>query len=157
MILLAVDETDEAIEAARQARQLFGPDATYLAVNVAEHPPGWSPILPTWGAVYAYPYAAPYPLVDEEISAPDGGTAADEARETARVAVDEAGVDAAAIGEVGDPTTIILGAADAHNADVIVVGVSEKGWFRRLIDGSVSNALARVSTRPVLIAGQQPQ
>lgn len=91
-----------------------------------------------------YPYATPYPLVDEELTTAPADATLDEARETAHALADEAGIEAAAVGEIGDPTTAILDAAEAHNADVIVVGATDKSWWRRLIDGSVSNARARI-------------
>lgn len=154
-VLLAMDETDAAIEAARQARQLFGPDATYLALNVAENIPAWGPVPAVRGAVYPYPYAAPYPLVEEELAALEPTTETlDEARETAHHLAEEAGIGAESLGEFGDPTTAILDAADEHDADVIVVGATDKSWWRRMVDGSVSNDLVRGSTRPILIAGQ---
>lgn len=157
VVLLAVDETDESINAAREARALFGPDATYLAVNVADQAPGWASMPTAWGAVYAYPYAAPYPLIDDEVAAAVDDEAAAQARDTAQAVAAEAGVEpAAAVGEVGDPTQAILDAAAKHHADVIVVGATHKGWWRRLIDGSVSAELARRSELPILIAGHAP-
>jgi hypothetical protein len=38
-VLIAVDETEESIEAGALAHRLFGDDAEYLAINVFEHPP----------------------------------------------------------------------------------------------------------------------
>jgi nucleotide-binding universal stress UspA family protein len=152
-VLLAVDETDESVDAVKQARRLFGPDAIYLAVNVAEGAPGWAPLPMSWGAVYPFPYAATYPLVEEEVDAPN--LAAEEAQETAQEVAGSAGVDAAAIGDVGDPTAAILAAARSHTADVIVVGPSDKGWWRRLFEGSVTRDIVQESTIPVLVAGRR--
>jgi nucleotide-binding universal stress UspA family protein len=154
VVLLALDESEASIEAARQAHRLFGSEVTYLALNVAESSPAWGPVPPVRGVVYAYPYGAPYPLVEEEILPARPEETLDAARETAHELADEAGVTAAPVGELGDPTTAILAAADEHDADVIVVGATEKGWWRRMIDGSVANDLVRESTRPVLIAGR---
>lgn len=156
LVLLAVDESDESLNAARQARGLFGAEATYLAVYVSEHPPGWTAIPTAWGAVYPYPYAAPYPLVEEELASPAVGNVVDEARDRAKALADEAGVHgAAAVGEVGDPAAAILDAAETHDADVIVVGATHKNWWHRLIEGSVCQDLLRRSSRPILIAGQR--
>lgn len=154
VVLLALDESEAAIEAARQAHRLFGSEATYLALNVAETPPSWGPVPPVRGAIYAYPYGAPYPLVEEEIAPVPVTETLDEARETAHVLAEEAGIAAAPVGELGNPTAAILAEADEHNADVIVVGATAKNWWRRMIDGSVANDLVRESTRPVLIAGR---
>ena len=156
VVLLALDESEASIEAARQAHRLFGSDATYLALNVAEMSPAWGPVPPVRGAVYAYPYGAPYPLVEEEIEAIPAEATLDAAREHAHELAEEAGIAAAPVGEFGDPTTAILAAADDHEADVIVVGATDKSWWRRMIDGSVANDLVRESTRPVLIAGRVP-
>lgn len=152
-VLLAVDETAESTHAVRQARTLFGPDATYLAVNVAESAPQWTPLPMAWGAVYPYPYVDEIP----DVRSPVGGTgtAIETARETAREVTDSAGVEAAAVGEIGDPATAILDAAESHRADVIVVGATQKGWWRRLFEGSVSRDVADRSPVPVLVAGQQ--
>jgi nucleotide-binding universal stress UspA family protein len=45
----------------------------------------------------------------------------------------------------------IARAAEDENADLIVVGSTDKGFLQRLIGGSVSQRLARSTTRPVLI------
>jgi nucleotide-binding universal stress UspA family protein len=156
LVLLALDESEESIGAARQARRLFGADATYLAVYVSETPPGWTAIPTAWGSVYPYPYAAPYPLVEEELAGAESDRPVrEDARDTAEQLAGEAGVSAAAaVGEVGDPAEAILSAADRHHADVIVVGATHKNWWRRLLEGSVSQDLVRRSHRPVLVAGQ---
>jgi nucleotide-binding universal stress UspA family protein len=148
-VLLALDESPEAVAAARRAHDLFGSDATYLAVNVAEQQPGWTMAPLRWGMVYSYPPVGPHPLGDQV--ADPSTRARDDAIETARAAVDEAGIAAAAVGEVGDPAAAILAAADEHRADVIVTGTTDKGWWRRLIDPSVSQELIRESPVPVLV------
>lgn len=155
-VLLAVDETDESIDAVRQARDLFGPEATYLAVNVAETPPRWTPTPMPWGMVYPYPIGASVPDVEAPLG--DRSTEAqDHARETAEEVAGEAGLAAAPVGEVGDPSSAILAAAAQHGADVIVVGSTHKGWWRRLFEGSVSRDIAERSPVPVLLAGQRPE
>lgn len=152
IVLLAVDETAQSTDAVRQARDLFGPDATYLAVNVAESDPNWAPLPMAWGAVYPYPFAADVPDVRSPVAGAD--SAIDHARDTALEVTDGAGVAAAPVGEIGDPATAILDAAESHAADVIVVGSTHKGWWRRLFEGSVSRDIAARSPVPVLIAGQ---
>lgn len=147
-VLLAVDESPESENAARRAGELFGPGANYLAVNVAEYPVAWYPTPMAWGGVYAF--AAPYPLVEEEL----GASADDErreARDVAAAAATHADVRADAVGVTGDPVTAILQAADEHRADVIVVGASDKSWWQRLFEGSVSADVAKRARRPVLL------
>jgi nucleotide-binding universal stress UspA family protein len=156
IVLLGVDESEESLGAARQARRLFGADATYLAVYVSETAPAWTAVPTAWGSVYPYPYAAPYPLVEDELAdSQSDRPVREDARDTAEQLAGEAGVDAAAaVGEIGDPAEAILSAAERHNVDVIVVGATHKGWWRRLLEGSVSQDLVRRSNRPVLVAGQ---
>jgi nucleotide-binding universal stress UspA family protein len=149
LILLAVDETPESIEAVRRARSLFGPDATYLAVSVADQPVPWFPTPLVWGGVYPYVPYDPVPGPDVVSSA--GEAIGDRARETAHQVAAQAGVAAAAVGDVGDPVAAILRAADDHAADAIVVGSSDKGWWRRLVEGSVSDDVVRSATQPVLV------
>ena len=50
-----------------------------------------------------------------------------------------------------DPSEAILHAAHEQGADVIVVGSHERGWFSRLLSGSVSQDLVRRSDIPVLV------
>jgi nucleotide-binding universal stress UspA family protein len=157
-VLLAVDESEASMEAARRARELFGTDATYLAVNVAERVPTWTAQPMPWGAVYPFPLQAAAPMVavpGEATIDADGPTApADAARDTAETVSAAVGVDAAAIGEVGDPASAILDAAASHGADVIVIGSTHKGWWRRLFEGSVSRDVVRESPLPVLLIGE---
>jgi nucleotide-binding universal stress UspA family protein len=149
LILLAVDETPESIEAVRTARRLFGADATYLAVSVAEQAVPWFPTPLVWGGVYPY---VPYdPATGADVVSSAGEVIADRARETAHRVADQAGVAAAAVGDIGDPVAAILRAADQHAADVIVVGSGDKGWWRRLVEGSVSDDVLRSATQPVLV------
>lgn len=154
-VLLAVDESDASVEAVRRARQLFGSDADYLAVNVADRQPTWTVEPMPWGAVYPFPFepAAVPGGVPGRATVDDDPMPADAARGTAEQVSAAAGVAAAAIGEVGDPAGAILAAADAHQADVIVVGSTHKGWWRRLFTGSVSREVMRESPIPVLLIG----
>ena len=49
-------------------------------------------------------------------------------------------------GVVGQPSAEILEAADRYDADLIVVGTREAGFFERLLGGSVSEGVARKPT-----------
>ncbi len=58
------------------------------------------------------------------------------------------------------PTDAILRVADAHDADLIVVGTRGLGAVQSALFGSVSKALVRRSQRPVLVvkdSGHEPQ
>lgn len=160
-ILIAVDESDEAVDVVESAHRLFGDAASYFVVNVS---PGLASA--PFANGYVYPVVPPYtgamgiapvqrePLPEEPLSTHDTGD--DVAVQTAdNVAADvaqKASLGAATtIGEVGDPAEAILDAAKTHDIDVIVVGSHERSWFTRLLSGSVTNQLIKNSTVPVLV------
>jgi nucleotide-binding universal stress UspA family protein len=65
----------------------------------------------------------------------------------------KAGLDhAQPVGETGDPADAIIAAAREYEADVIVVGSHDRGWFRRLLNPSVSGAVVRDADVPLLVA-----
>lgn len=164
-VLIAADDSDVSVGAARTARSLFGDDADYLVVNVAETPAlAWGEDSMAWG--YAYPMAIPPvagaaggpPLVVRPAPAPRSSDAplppssVDQAEQAAESVAQAAGLaSATAIGEVGEASHAILDAAELHHVDVIVVGSHERGWFSRLLTGSVSTSVAKRSTVPVLV------
>jgi nucleotide-binding universal stress UspA family protein len=55
------------------------------------------------------------------------------------------------IGEVGDPVTGIMAAADEHDASLIVLGTHGRGWLSRLFQHSVSGAVLEQASRPVIV------
>jgi nucleotide-binding universal stress UspA family protein len=134
-VLIALDHTEASTHAARVAATLF-PEATLLAVNVAQMPVPW--VVEGYGAVYSLPPNWPPPV--EELRA---ALAADCAA---------AGVPAAEmIATSGDPAHRICEAADEHGVDLIVVGAHHKGMLRRLVDPSVSLEVVHEAGRPVLV------
>lgn len=146
-ILLALDDTEAAGAAASTARSLFGDAAEYLAVYVAADPEATSSM--TWGSVYGYPFAAPPVLLDG--AARSATDVVETARTEASRRANDAGVDAEAIGEVGDPAHAIARAAQEHGVDLIVVGHDDRGWLRRLIDPSVADDLISTTSTPVMV------
>jgi len=54
-------------------------------------------------------------------------------------------------GVVGEPVHEIVEAAERHDADLIVVGTREPGFLDRLLEGSVSQGVARRARCDVLI------
>lgn len=54
-------------------------------------------------------------------------------------------------GDVGDPVTEILAAADEHEASLIVLGTHGRGWLSRLFQPSVSDAVLEQASRPVIV------
>jgi nucleotide-binding universal stress UspA family protein len=153
-ILIAVDESDDSVNAARAAHRLFGDDADYLVINVGT-------LLATdamaWG--YAYPVAMPMVTYPPEVIEPRQGRPTQmEAAEDRAIAVAAAAHldDAGTVGTVGDPADAILEAAKANEVDVIVVGSHDRNWFTRLLTGSVSGELVRHSEVPVLVVPPAP-
>ena len=147
-VLIAVDGSDESVEVARTARRLFGDASDFLAVNCA--PFG---VAVPFGAVYPMPAVA-LGMSPVQMGAVDGRGSAEAAEEAAEVAdhtATDAGIsDVEAVGEVGDPVEAILRAASEHSADVIVVGSCGRGWFSRLLEPSVAEAVRRRAPIPVL-------
>jgi nucleotide-binding universal stress UspA family protein len=155
-VLIAVDDTDDSVEAAALARRLFGADAEYLAINVFEHPP--SPVPPgsrsttpmAWGAVWPYGPGPVEPPAGWEV--PEI-TERDVAEREARDAAERAGLEEAELlGEVGDPAHAILDAAHEHGVDVVVVGSHQRSWLSRLFSRSVSAEVVKRADVPVLVA-----
>ena len=77
----------------------------------------------------------------------------DVAAQQAEHVVAEAGLhDAKPIGDTGDAADAIIAAAREYDADVIVVGTHEHGWFDRLFTHSVGEKVVRKADVPVLVA-----
>lgn len=141
-ILVAVDETPASRRAAAFVEGFFKEDdISIVAVNVARIPVEWMPAAP-YGGVLAWPAAlGPYldELVDQE-EAEGEAVAAAQAPSGADIEV-----------VFGEAVEAIELAAEEQNADLIVVGSNDKGFLDRLFGGSVSQRLARDSSRPVLV------
>jgi nucleotide-binding universal stress UspA family protein len=157
-VLVAVDESETSIRAAKRAHELFGDDAKYLVVNVgARDLQLWGSDPMTWGVPYPLvlagitPHVAPFYAEREDdaelSSAVDRAQA--EARSVSTAA--ELPADSIAVGLTGDPIERIRQVADDESIDVIVVGAGAGGWWRHLFEPSVSAALVRAADRPVLV------
>ncbi len=148
VVMLALDETAPSAAAAEAAQRLFGPDATYFAVNVASVPPAWAPSAMVWGGVVPY---APDPAFSMDMQGNQYQEAEQDAAHEAEQLAKEAGIEAIPVGESGDAVEAIVRAAHDHDADVIVVGTGDKNWWHRLIEGSVAKDILRVANVPVLV------
>ncbi len=162
-ILIAVDDSETSVRAAHCAHELFGDDAQYTVLCVATSiPVMWGEF--AMGSGMAYPLAVapggytggvPF-VVSDPVTHDDSGkvvTAVDIAEKTAiDVATDAAIPSPRTIGEQGDPALAIVEAARKYEVDVIVVGSHDRGWFSRLLSGSVATAVVRSSEIPVLVA-----
>ena len=159
-VLIAVDDSDESVQAARSASELFGETAEYLVVNVAQTPAPEATM--PWGYVMAYEpglalamYPTP-PALQSVTTEPSHGRARDEAlavaEERATKVAHEADVDQAeVVAGMGDPAATSVDAAHEHHVDVLVVGSHDRSWFHRLFSGSVRADVVRRSDIPVLV------
>jgi nucleotide-binding universal stress UspA family protein len=77
----------------------------------------------------------------------------DELRE-ARQLVEAKGMTAEYVAAVGEPAESIVGVADQHHADLIVVGTRAPGFLERLLGQSTSEGVARRAHTDVLIVHQ---
>lgn len=149
-VLIAVDGTAASVGIVRAAHRLFGDAATYLAINVGPGPytqMSWAYVSPVGGPSTWYP---PLWLDDALDTGAINGTAA--AEDEVRGIVADAGLSQATpLGEVGDPAPAIIGAAHHHHADVVVVGADTRGWFSRLVAGSVEREVLREADFAVLV------
>ena len=147
-ILIAADESDSSVEAARVAHRLFGDSAEYLVINVAEPTPDAS-------MAWAYVYPATMPMMAFPPATADDPVAQKAAETSETVATDVATkasiAGAEPLTDTGDAATAILDAAHRHQVDVVVIGSHERSWFSRLLAPSVSSAVLRESDIPVLI------
>ena len=165
-VLIAVDDTESSVVAAKTAYKLFGDDAEYTVISVAEgEPVYWGD--DALGTGVAYPLAVPAAgIVGTGMAAtmpfsvrpPDTArsddipTPVDVAAQRAEHVVAEAGVHAKPLGDTGDPADAIIAAAEHNGADVIVVGTHEHGWLNRLFTSSVTEKVVRKADTPVLVA-----
>jgi nucleotide-binding universal stress UspA family protein len=160
-VLIAVDESEQSLHAARVAYDLFGDSATYTVVNVASQSPmilggdalmwgvGYPVVLAPSGLVGVGPgprSGAPAPIADVD-SAP-----LDAAMQVALDVATEADLpNPQVVGEIGDPALAILEAARHHEADVIVIGSHDRNWITRLFIPSVTGSVMKDAEIPVLI------
>jgi nucleotide-binding universal stress UspA family protein len=141
-VLIATDGSEAAVAAARSGLTLFPSDAHVTLVTVV--PPEEDPLAMAGGFEG--------PLMTEE--------EAHDIREhdlaSGQEAVDRTGAVAGASAERevvtgSDVADTICRYATDHQADVVVMGESDKGWFRRALEGSVMQQVLRHSPCPVLI------
>ncbi|MGH3040353.1 MAG: universal stress protein [Gaiellaceae bacterium] len=68
----------------------------------------------------------------------------------ARAYLGERGLTADLVQAAGQPAETIVSLAKERNADLIVVGMRKKGFFERLVEGSVAQDVMRRATCDVL-------
>ncbi len=82
-----------------------------------------------------------------------GGTGSDDGSDLRKAGslLEKMGIEAELVEAVGDPAEAIVEVAEAHNADLIVVGTREPSMIERLLGHSVSEAVQRRAHCDVLI------
>ena len=140
--LIATDGTEHAIEAAHEAVRLLHPDTQLEIVRVipeAEDPNETAGGFE--GPLITEEEALERHQRDEAQAQSDLATTLAAAGEPATITVVEG----------NDPGREICDLAAARGVDVLVVGASDKGWFRRIMSGSVMEYAAHHAPCPVLI------
>jgi len=144
-ILVALDASPVSVHAAKVAARMFRgvPDVEFLALNVASVPLAVTGD-PTGGA-----YAIPAEVWQElETEATDVDAVEPRAHAAGIKQVEP-------VAELGDPVGGIVAVAEAHDVDLIVVGAHDKGFLRRLVDPSISQAVLHHTRRPVLVVHEE--
>ena len=141
-VLIATDGSDAAIEAARSGVSLLGGDARVTLMTVV--PPEEDPMEMAGG------FEGPLftPTETREMHQHDlerGQRAIERTERVVGTSVEHDVVSAR------DTAAAICDEAIRHHADVIVMGESEKGWFRRLLEGSAMQQVVRHAPCPVLV------
>ncbi len=128
-------------------RFFAGSDVEVRALNVARTP---LPLYPgvSYGMVSPYIWSGVFPTglhgSPEEL-AEEAVTRGERIIEASGIAEDTAFV------ELGEPVETILRVAEEQDVDLVVVGTTNKNWWDRLLQGSVSDDLVRKGPRPVLV------
>jgi nucleotide-binding universal stress UspA family protein len=149
-ITIAVDASGDAARTVQAATALFGTDASYRFVHVAQSVPM---TLPATAATPGVVGVAPTGVAGVEAERLlDPAEQIDSARVVAEQAAADAGMpDASAIGLAGDPATALIDDALECGAATIVVGAHDRGWLDRLLTTSVSKELQRNAPMPIVI------
>lgn len=151
------DAAERALARAADFAQAFSAHLVVVSVTALPHVP--APVSSLEPAAVLGPHAAgpvvagtmvPVPA-DQTEAPPEAEELGQRELERARMSLASRGVDAEYVVEVGDPVERLLDAADAHDADLVVVGSRERGFLERLFGHPVDEAVARRADRDVLL------
>lgn len=138
-ILIAVDDTDESIDALHAAYGLFGTGPDYLVTSIGQMPTMAYPMTPTGGI----PMYIDFAEVAESVK--EGATAA------AVEAAENLGADAAIEVDTGPAGEAICRIAEESGASVIVIGSHDRSIWARLFEPSVGKYVVDNAPCPVLV------
>ncbi|QYG94057.1 universal stress protein [Iamia sp. SCSIO 61187] len=144
-VLIALDHSDAAQEAARVAADLLVPmGADFLVLNVSQIPIVWA------GAGGGFGTVAPL-----ELATLDAQTS-HQRKDVITEDAEAAGVpDPQVVVTSGDVVHEICEAAVRHDVDLIVVGTHDRSLLQRLLVPSVSRSVIREADRPVLVVPER--
>ena len=141
-IAAGFDHSEAAERALRRAADLAEAFDAALVVTAVAVPPmpgtGVDTLLPGTSARLATAATEELDLADQHL-------------EQARRLLEGRGVRAEFVTQVGAPAEQILELAEQRDADVVVVGAGDAGLLERLLQGSVTEDVARHTRRDVLI------
>jgi nucleotide-binding universal stress UspA family protein len=140
-VIVAIDGSDAALEAARAGLAIVRPDATVLIVTVVEPSEAAMPVSGFAGSV----------MSPQEVEAEDKARTG-AASEDLDAAVSALGLhDGQTLVLHGDPGPAVCDIAAEHSARAIVMGSRGRGGLKRALLGSVSDYVVRNSPCPVVI------
>ena len=138
LIMMAIDGSDQSVRAAEVGAAIARQSgATLHLVTVVRPPEGW------WGIVGAPPTAETL-----------GNALSDAQRaviEKTLGSLDLTDIKHATFEEVGDPANQLAASAEAHEADLLVIGQRGAGVVERLVVGSVADRLVHISKVPIMV------
>ncbi|MCC6227149.1 MAG: universal stress protein [Microthrixaceae bacterium] len=146
-VVIATDGSEAALEAARSALRLLAGEAELALVHVV--PLEEDPMAMAGGFEGPLFTAAEVKQIHEQQVA-HGEEIINKTEEALGTPAAHLVVSAADVGEA------ICQTAVERNADVIVMGESEKGWFRRLLEGSAMQHVVRHAPCPVIVVPHHP-
>lgn len=137
-IIVGVDGSEQAINAARVAASLARARGSELVIVAVVRPPeGW------WGVVGSPPTAE---ALGDALS-----DAQQQVLDKTVQAVDLEGIAYETMEEIGEPSQRLIEACERLDADLLVVGRRGAGFLRRMVVGSVAQHVADEAPCPVLI------
>jgi nucleotide-binding universal stress UspA family protein len=149
-LVLGVDGSD----AARHAVELMQawPFLAALPVVVTSVAPNET----AWTATVGPALVGEWPVAIEELNREALAVARRNAADAARQLAD-AGIAVTVDVRCGDPADQLIGAAEAHGADLIVIGSRGLGTWSRLVIGSVAHKVVQHARQSVLVTRMTPQ
>ena len=138
-ILIAVDDSEESMDAARMAYRLFGPAPDYLVTSIGRMPTIAYPMTPSGGM----PMYVALEAVTDNVK--------ERATTTATEVAENLDVDAAIEIETGPAGLAVCRIAEESGASVIVIGSHDRSIWARLFEPSVGKYVVDNAPCPVLV------